>query len=80
MQDSTQRDGGHPGIALTEKREGGTHRRSRRWPSLRRSRAAQSQTPLLHRDAYQFARLIRLGVSNSEACRRVGINRRTGTR
>ena len=28
----------------------------------------------------QFVRLIQLGVSNSEACRRVGINRRTGTR
>ena len=28
----------------------------------------------------QFARLIRQGVSNAEACRRVGINRRTGTR
>jgi IS30 family transposase len=28
----------------------------------------------------QFVGLIRLGVSNSEACRRVGINRRTGTR
>jgi IS30 family transposase len=28
----------------------------------------------------QFARLIRQGISNSEACRRVGINRRTGTR
>ncbi len=28
----------------------------------------------------QFMRLIGLGVSNSEACRRVGINRRTGTR
>ncbi|QYB00299.1 IS30 family transposase (plasmid) [Rhodococcus sp. USK10] len=49
MHDSTQRDGGHPGVALTEKRE-------------------------------QFARLIRQGVGNSEACRRVGINRRTGTR
>lgn len=28
----------------------------------------------------RFVRLIALGVSNSEACRRVGINRRTGTR
>jgi transposase, IS30 family len=28
----------------------------------------------------RFARLIRQGVSNSEACRIVGINRRTGTR
>jgi IS30 family transposase len=27
-----------------------------------------------------FGRLIALGVSNSEACRIVGINRRTGTR
>jgi IS30 family transposase len=28
----------------------------------------------------QFARLVEQGVSNSEACRQVGINRRTGTR
>lgn len=28
----------------------------------------------------QFARLIRQGVSNSQACRIVGTNRRTGTR
>ena len=28
----------------------------------------------------EFARLISIGVSNSEACRRVGVNRRTGTR
>jgi len=28
----------------------------------------------------QFARLIGQGVSNSEACRLVGINRKTGTR
>ena len=28
----------------------------------------------------EFMRLISIGVSNSEACRRVGVNRRTGTR
>ena len=28
----------------------------------------------------RFVRLIAQGVSNAEACRRVGINRRTGTR
>ena len=28
----------------------------------------------------EFGRLIALGVNNSEACRRVGVNRRTGTR
>src|SRR5665647_2696145 len=28
----------------------------------------------------EFARLIARGVSNSEACRMVGVNRRTGTR
>ena len=28
----------------------------------------------------EFARLITRGVSNSEACRMVGVNRRTGTR
>ena len=28
----------------------------------------------------EFARLIAKGVSNSEACRVVGVNRRTGTR
>jgi hypothetical protein len=28
----------------------------------------------------EFARLIARGVSNSEACRLVGVNRRTGTR
>jgi len=28
----------------------------------------------------QFARLIGQGVSNSEACRLVGVNRKTGTR
>lgn len=28
----------------------------------------------------RFVRLIARGVGNSEACRRVGINRRTGTR
>jgi hypothetical protein len=28
----------------------------------------------------EFTRLMSLGVSNSEACRRVGVNRRTGTR
>jgi Homeodomain-like domain len=28
----------------------------------------------------RFVRLIARGVSNAEACRRVGINRRTGTR
>jgi hypothetical protein len=28
----------------------------------------------------EFARLISIEVSNSEACRRVGVNRRTGTR
>src|SRR5664279_4878122 len=28
----------------------------------------------------EFGRLIALGANNSEACRRVGVNRRTGTR
>jgi transposase, IS30 family len=27
-----------------------------------------------------FLRLVRQGISNSEACRQVGVNRRTGTR
>ena len=37
------------------------------------------QVPLTGR-RQEFARLIARGVSNSEACRMVGVNRRTGTR
>lgn len=43
------------------------------------SKARQGPTPLTAQRE-QFARLIARGVSNSEACRIVGVNRRTGTR
>ena len=36
--------------------------------------------PPLTRQRQEFARLIARGVSNAEACRLVGVNRRTGTR
>lgn len=42
-------------------------------------RRLPGSTPL-SRQREEYARLIGRGVSNSEACRRVGINRRTRTR
>ena len=41
-------------------------------------RPLPGSTPL-SRQRKEYARLIGRGVSNSEACRLVGINRRTGT-
>lgn len=43
------------------------------------SKGTQGPVPLTEQRE-QFARLIARGVSNSEACRVVGVNRRTGTR
>lgn len=44
-----------------------------------RSRSTRSSDGLAGKQQ-EFVRLIARGVSNSEACRLVGINRRTGTR
>ena len=43
------------------------------------ARDRQGPTPLTAQ-CEEFTRLIARGVSNSEACRLVGVNRRTGTR
>jgi len=40
---------------------------------------ARGPAPLFEQRA-EFTLLMSLGVSNAEACRRVGVNRRTGTR
>ena len=45
-----------------------------------RSRAGVPGPAPLMAQRYEFARLIARGVNNSEACRLVGVNRRTGTR
>lgn len=45
-----------------------------------RSRVGRPGPEPLTAQRQEFARLIARGVSNSEACRAVGVNRRTGTR
>ena len=46
---------------------------------MARSRTTHPSRALTEKQE-RFARLIAQGVSNAEACRKVGINRRTGTR